>query len=117
MTKIIIGSAVVIALGTVFACGSASPESQCESAVSTTCQKLFQCLDSATLQTMGYASEGDCETKQKAQDNCANATAQCAAPKVYNSSAADQCLSGLQSMSCDDLKAGKTPPVCQQVCQ
>jgi len=114
--------AVSLAFGVVvasaFACSGSSPADECNKIVQTTCDRLFECLDQATLTTLGYSSEADCDTKLGAQTNCANAQSSCPAGTTYNGSMADQCVNDYKALTCDQLKtAGSTPASCSKVCQ
>ncbi len=98
----------------VVACGGpGDPVSACNDAVSAACNRLYQCNDSTTIQkTLGYTSEGDCETKEQAAANCS--TFGCPLGTKYQSDNASKCLSDYQSQSCSDTTE---PTSCTDICQ
>jgi hypothetical protein len=86
----------VVAVVCVTACGGKeSPAQLCQQVVNEVCKKLFQC-DPTGAQSLGYTSESDCDTKQAAQDNCANAQSSC----NFDQGAVNKCLSDLDAQAC-----------------
>jgi len=102
----------VLVLGA--ACGGSSPTSDCDSAASAICNKLFQCAQTAATQE--YGTESGCEAKLQANANCASLT--CPAGTTYNGSQFEDCINAVNAESCAD--ATMSPTQCQNltpVCQ
>jgi hypothetical protein len=75
--------------------GKESPAQLCQQVVNEVCKKLFQC-DPTGAQQIGYISQSDCDTKQAAQANCANAQASC----NFDQGAVNKCLSDFDAQAC-----------------
>jgi hypothetical protein len=75
--------------------GKESPAQLCQQLVNEVCKKLFQC-DPTAAQQLGFTSQSDCDTKQAAQANCANAQAGC----NFDQGAVNKCLSDFDAQAC-----------------
>jgi hypothetical protein len=106
--------AVLCASVALAGCGSSStdtstPQAACNSFVSTTCNRLYACSSSLP------GTAASCTTAAEAQLGCS--TAACPSGKTFNSSAASQCLSDVNSESCTDINNAVTPASCSNTCQ
>ena len=98
----------------VLACGSSdtsNPVAACNSFAAAVCSKASSCGVS------GITSA--CAGNLESSFNCANAA--CGSGATFNSSAASQCISAINGLSCSDastyLANESLPSVCSSVCQ
>ncbi len=102
MKKLIAFAASLVFVG--LACGGSSPQDECDKEASAFCNKLYQCVDPATIKTtLGYASESDCEATERTAFKCTNATANCPAGTTFDGSRADQCISDYSNLACNQI--------------
>lgn len=93
--------------------GCASPVAQCKDSVKVSCQRIFECFDSATKSSAGFvasfgATETECNTKQGSL-SCANVTDEkpCTdSSKKYSSEKAAACINDFKSASCETIRGG-----------
>jgi len=110
----VVGSSVLL-LG---ACGGNSPQDECNKVANVACSKLYQCVDSATIQQqLGFANESACVTSYESLLKCSTAQTNCPAGTTYNGAQADTCVNDYNNLACNQVAAGTQPASCKTVCQ
>jgi hypothetical protein len=117
---------IATAAASMFAVGCVSPESVCESGVTLTCDKVFECSSdqvksSDTFKGIYGTSADDCKTKLTALSKCSERKdydEACTDGKKYDLGNASDCSDAIKAQSCADFNdATKRPSVCAQVCK
>jgi len=103
------GFAVASSAALMIMCGSSSPTDDCDNYVSVYCNKYFQCA--ATAAALLYGNESACETKVRANVNCA--TWSCAAGTTYDGSQIESCISAYNNLDCANIT--QTPSQFQNI--
>ncbi len=118
-----IKKALLFSAAMLTACGGGLTEDEyLAEGVVVTCDKLFECNaaeDIAALEDLGLwffgADSAECQSiLNGSEDDTATTTSECV---NFNAEAAELCLEGWRSMSCDDLAADVTPEACNDVCE
>jgi hypothetical protein len=119
MKKVLFAS--LLAFGLV---GCASPVAQCKESVKVSCQRIFECFDSATKSSAGFiagfgATETECNTKQGSAA-CGSVTDEkpCSdSSKKYYPDKAAACITDFKAASCETIKGGTfTSANCDNSC-
>jgi hypothetical protein len=87
------------------ACGSASPNDDCNHVMQTICQRAFTC--DATAAAKLYVTQSNCETTLEAQYSCAALV--CPANTTYHNDKVNACLNAVNAQTCADTTS---PPSC-----
>jgi hypothetical protein len=97
-----------------------TPVEACKQEWSILCDKFFNCLTAdekeAAKPIIGL-NAADCKAKFQASE-CNADKAKCDAGETFHSEAAETCLSGIGTLSCNDVKQEQIvlPASCDQVC-
>jgi hypothetical protein len=97
-----------------------TPVDSCKQVWSILCDKFFNCLSAdekeAAKAVIGL-NAADCKVKFQGSE-CNADKASCDSGETFHSENAQMCLSGLMTLSCNDVKADPivTPAICDQVC-
>jgi hypothetical protein len=101
---------------------STDPVAQCKEAAKSICAKFFGCYskDELTLaaQIVGN-NEADCVTKFNSSFMCTTEGVKCDSGQTYDAAAGNECISQIQSLSCNEFKSDSTatPAACDETCK
>ena len=95
---------VMVGVGAVVVACSSSPSSDCDSAFSAFCQKIFQCA--ATAAATQYGTEANCEKQY--QTACTNLA--CTGGTTYHADKLNTCKDQINAIDCSNPQ---TPAACQ----
>lgn len=87
------------------ACGP-SPEAFAEQYSERYCALMFECYDAETLVILGFADESDCFSQMFERQPVDG---------DYDKDEAQDCLSGIENITCEDLAAQSYPSACARV--
>lgn len=77
------------------------------------CRLFAECTDESMLEYYPYTTEDECiDYFNSASDTGGTTEDEC----EFDSTAAQDCVAGMQEMTCDDYNAGSFPSECTNVC-
>lgn len=102
--------------------GCASPTAQCKESVKVTCQRVFECYDSATKGGASFiavfgATETECNTKLSTCGKITDEKPCEDSSKKYSAEKAAACITDLKAASCETIKGATfSSSNCDNVC-
>ena len=114
---------MLLMIAVLLGCGGSGADQLCRDSAAARCGKLFECYtsDAERAALMLGADSNECTTSLQARCDPVTdggvSAAQCAKPKLYDTSAASQCISEFKALKCDAVRMGSFPSVCSNVCK
>jgi hypothetical protein len=105
--------AMVLAAG----CGGIGPEQLCRDAADARCTKLFTCFKGAAERDALMLGASSDECVALLAKECKSDAKPCDAGRLYDVSAATQCISEYKALKCEAVRAGMFPTSCGNTCK
>ena len=110
-------TSLFVALGLLSACGGMTEDEFADEMIVVTCDKMFECTTAEEIEAAGafWVFGADSEECQAIFDS-AEATEDTGAECEFDGAAAQECLDGYESMTCEEAAEGTAPDACNNIC-